>query len=260
MSINSETFAPDMLKGKTAFMTGGTSGIGLGIAKVLAAHGAQVAVMGRDAAKASNAAVEIGAGALGLAADVRDYAALDGVMSEAQDRMGPFDIVIACAAGNFLAPAAALSANAFKAVVDIDLLGSFNCLRAAYGRVRKPGASMIAVLAGQATRAMPLQAHACAAKAGVAMLVKCLAMEWGPEGIRVNGLTPGPVEDTEGFQRLMPPGMEEKFRNTLPLRRAQRMDEITAGALFLCSPAASYVSGTAIECEGATGLAPFPFM
>jgi NAD(P)-dependent dehydrogenase (short-subunit alcohol dehydrogenase family) len=249
------TFNPEMLRGKAALISGGTSGIGLGIAMAFAAHGAKVAVVGRDLAKAEAAAAGIGEGALAFSADVRDFAAVEAAVGAAADAFGPLDIVVAGAAGNFLAPAAGMSANAFKSVVDIDLLGTFNVFRAAHGRLNKPGASLIAILAGQAFRPMQLQAHACAAKAGVAMLVKCLALEWGPEGVRVNGLTPGPVEGTEGMARLLPKAFETQFLEALPLGRMQRLDEIVAGALFLASDAASYVTGAALDCDGGSNLA-----
>jgi NAD(P)-dependent dehydrogenase (short-subunit alcohol dehydrogenase family) len=256
------SFHPELLRGKTALVAGGTSGIGLGIARAMAAHGARVAVLGRNAEKAEAAAQTIrddGGEARAFSADVREFAAVDTAISGTVAAFGKLDIVVAAAAGNFLAPAAGMSANAFKTVIDIDLLGTFNVFRAAYPHLQKPGASLIAILAGQATRALPLQAHACAAKAGVAMLVKCLALEWGPEGVRVNGLTPGPVEDTEGMARLLPPDTKADYVGALPLRRMERLDEVAQAALFLCSDAASYVTGTAIEADGGSQLG-FPRM
>ena len=108
------TFRDNLLAGKTTFVAGGTSGINLGIAKRFAELGAKVAVAGRDPDKAARAAAEIGAGAIGLSADVRDYAAIRGAMEQVADQLGPMDIVISGAAGNFLAPALGMSANAFR--------------------------------------------------------------------------------------------------------------------------------------------------
>ena len=190
-----DSFRPDLLAGKVAFVAGGTSGINLGIAKRLAQLGAHVAVCGRDPEKAQNAAREIGEGALGLSADVRDYGAIRAAMEHVVDRFGKMDIVVSGAAGNFLAPVLGMSANAFRTVVDIDLNGTFNVFRGCHDLLNRPGASLIAITAGQAVNAMAMQAHACAAKAGINQLIRVLALEWGPE-VRVNGISPGPISGT----------------------------------------------------------------
>ena len=148
------------------------------------------------------AAAEIGHGAMGYSTDVRDYAATRAVMEQIHAAWGPMHIVVSGAAGNFLAPAAGLSANGFKTVVDIDLLGTFNVFRGCYDLIAKPGASLIAITAGQAVNPMMLQVHACAAKAGINQVIRVMAMEWGPEGVRVNGISPGPIAGTEGMARL----------------------------------------------------------
>jgi NAD(P)-dependent dehydrogenase (short-subunit alcohol dehydrogenase family) len=253
------TFRPDLLAGKTAFISGGTSGINLGIAKRFVGLGARVAVMGRDPEKARRAAAEIdaecgSAGTLALNADVRDYAAVEAAIGAAAAELGKLDILIAGQAGNFPALALGMSANAFKAVIDIDLLGTFNVFRAGNQHLATPGASLIAITAGQAVRPAAMQSHVCAAKAGVNMLVKTLAIEWGPMGIRVNGISPGPIADTEGMRRLAPtPESEAVVTRNNPLGRFGRKDEIGDAAVYLCSPAGAYVTGTILDVDGGSG-------
>src|SRR3546814_3587780 len=123
------TFRDNLFAGKTAFVAGGTGGVNLGSAKRFADHGAKVAVAGRDPDKAARAAADIGAGAIGLSGDVRDHAAIRAVMERVAGDLGPMDIVISGAAGNFLAPVLGMSANAFRTVVDIDLNGTFDVFR-----------------------------------------------------------------------------------------------------------------------------------
>lgn len=250
----SSTFLGDLLKGKRAFVAGGTSGINLGIARQFARLGARVAVCGRNPEKAQAAAFAIGADALGYSADVRHYDAIRDVLERAAAAIGPFDIVISGAAGNFLAPVLGMSSNGFRSVVDIDLNGTFNVFRACHDLIVRPGASLIAISAGQAVNAMPFQAHACAAKAGVNQLVRVMAMEWGPD-VRVNAISPGPIANTEGMDRLAPDSAaREAHYRRIPLRRWGTIDEVADAATFLCSPAAAYITGTILDCDGGSQL------
>ncbi len=148
-----------------------------------------------------------------------------------------------------------MSANGFKTVVDIDLIGTFNVFRASFDYLNKPGASLIAITAPQGVNAMMFQAHACAAKAGINMLVKCLAMEWGPAGVRVNGISPGPIADTEGMARLAPTAeMEARYKGRLPLRDYGTKQDIADAALYLSCDNARYVTGTILDCDGGSKL------
>ena len=250
-------FRDGLLAGKTAFIAGGTSGINLGIAQRLAQLGARVAVAGRNPEKAAAAAATIQGpeAALGLSCDVRDYDAIRGALQQSHDQFGELDIVVSGAAGNFVAPAVGMSANGFRTVVDIDLNGTFNVFRASYDLLRKPGASLIAITAGQAVNPTMLQAHVCAAKAGINQLVRVLAMEWGPTGVRVNGISPGPIEGTEGMARLAPTAeAEAALTRRIPLRRYGQIAEIAEAAVFLSSTSAAYVTGAILDCDGGSQL------
>jgi NAD(P)-dependent dehydrogenase (short-subunit alcohol dehydrogenase family) len=241
------------------FISGGTSGINLGIAKGFAALGARVLVFGRDAAKADAAAAEIrgqtGATVMAGSADVRSFEAIQSLFERATQELGAPDVVIAGAAGNFMAPALGISANGFKSVIDIDLLGTYNVFRAGYDVARKPGASFIAITAPQAVQPLPMQVHVCAAKAGVNMVVKVLAMEWGPAGVRVNAISPGPIEGTEGVARMAPTDADRaRWTRRSSLRRFGTANDIANAAIFLSSDDASYITGTILDCDGGMKL------
>jgi NAD(P)-dependent dehydrogenase (short-subunit alcohol dehydrogenase family) len=249
----SGTFRDGLLAGKTAFLSGSSSGICLRIAERFAQAGAKVMLHGRSEDKLERACTQIlsdGYTASYCSADVRDYAAIAAALQKTRDLFGKIDILVCGAAGNFPAPVMGMSANGFKAVVDIDLLGTFNTCRAAYEHLNRP-ASVISISANHASVPYALQAHVCAAKAGVERLTQVLALEWGPEGIRANTINPGPIDGTEGMARLAP---TEELRAaaiaSVPLRRMGTRDDIANMALFLCSEAASYVNGAVMVCDG----------
>jgi NAD(P)-dependent dehydrogenase (short-subunit alcohol dehydrogenase family) len=254
-----DVFRPQLLAGKNALITGGGSGINFAIAQRFAASGASIALIGRTKEKLDNAAAELrktGVKASGFPADVRDYDAVASAIKSAREELGEIDLVVCGAAGNFPAPALGMSANGFKAVVDIDLLGTFNTCRAVFEHLRKPGASIINISAMQAFTPMPLQSHVCAAKAGVDMLTKCLAIEWGSQGVRVNSIAPGSVDDTEGMRRLAPtPQIREALTGGIPLRRFAAKEEIADLALFLSSDGARFITGAIVVIDGGQTLA-----
>ena len=240
--------------GRNVAVVGGTSGINQGIALGFAALGASVAVASRKPEKVE-ATVKLieaqGAQAFGGVADVRDFDVVSGFFADAQAALGEFDVLVSGAAGNFPAMFNGMSSNAFGTVVDIDLNGSFNVLRAGYPTLKKPGASVINISAPQAFVPMQAQAHVCAAKAGVDMLTRCLAMEWGGEGIRVNSIVPGPIQGTEGMDRLAPTDAHrDAVIGSVPLARMGEKQDIAHCAAFLGSDYASFISGVVLPVDG----------
>ena len=239
---------------KTVVVIGGTSGINRGIAELFAEHGANVAVASRNPDKVDNTVSSLkkfGVNAMGFSADVRDFDALAAGVNDVKMNMGEFDVVVSGAAGNFPAMANDLSPNGFKSVVDIDLGGTFHVMRAIFPHLKKPGASVINISAPQALIPMIGQIHVCAAKAGVDMITRTLALEWGSSGVRINSIIPGPIEGTEGMTRLAP--TEEARQQTIrgvPLGRMGRPEDIGNACLFLCSELASYITGAILPVDG----------
>ncbi|MFB8275686.1 SDR family oxidoreductase [Nocardia colli] len=244
--------------GRSVFVAGGTSGINLGIAQAYARAGANVAVLSRNQAKVDAAVAglsEHGGSVLGFAADVREFDAVAAALASARDRFGELDVLVSGAAGNFPALATTMSSNAFNSVIGIDLLGTFNVLRAGYDHLRKPGAAVITISAPQSSIPMPMQVHACSAKAGVDMLTRTCAVEWGTAGVRVNAVIPGPITGTEGMMRLAPtPQIEQLVTDSVPLARYGTAQEIADCCLWLSSPMASYVTGALIPVDGGWSL------
>ncbi|MFD1192947.1 SDR family oxidoreductase [Phenylobacterium conjunctum] len=251
-------FKDGYLKGKVAFIAGASSGINLGIAQRLAEAGAKVAILSRSAEKIAAAAKTItdaGYEAIGIAADVRDYAAVDAALAQTVETFGKIDIVVSGAAGNFVAPALGMSANGFKTVIDIDLMGTFHVLRASFQHLNRPGASLISITAPQGSRPSLYQAHVCAAKAGINMLTQCLAMEWGPAGVRVNAISPGPIADTEGMARLAPTAdAEARVKSRIALRGYGEKLDIAEAVIYLSSESGRYITGTIMNVDGGSEL------
>ena len=254
------TYADNILAGKAAFIAGGTRGMNLAIAERYASQGADVAVLSRDPERCAAAEKQLssyGVKALGLPCDVRDYDGVAAAMARAAQAFGGLDIVVAGQAGNFYAPALGMSANGFRTIVEIDLIGTFTVFKASYEHLRRPGASLLAITAPEAVRPLHFQAHVCAAKAGVNMVVKVLALEWGPAGVRVNGISPGPIEGSWGMANVASPTQEivDKITRAMPLRRWGKESDIADAALFLASDASSYVTGTILDVDGGAVIA-----
>jgi peroxisomal 2,4-dienoyl-CoA reductase len=251
--MTNKVFAENILQGKVVFVTGGATGITGGIARAFAEHGAKLAITSR---KEENLIArkqfieENGGECFAVAADVRDYEAVGDAIAKTVDNYGRIDIVINGAAGNFLCPADQLSANGFGTVVDIDTKGTFNVCRAAFESLKESRGQILNISATLHYLATPYQIHVSAAKAGVDAITRNLSVEWGRYGIRVNGIAPGPIEDTEGMKRLVPPEVKDKIAKKIPIGRFGKIADIENAALFLCSDAASYINGVTLVVDG----------
>jgi len=266
-------FADGVLKDRVAFVTGGGTGITGGVARALAEAGANVSLVSRSMEHLEPAAEAINhirspsvsegptnqdsiAGkAFPVACDVRQPEEVEKAVAATIDHFGKIDIVVNGAAGNFLCKPEELSPNGFGTVVDIDLKGTFNVCRAAFDELKKNRGQILNISATLHYLGTPMQLHVSAAKAGVDALTRNLAVEWGRYGIRVNAIAPGPIEDTEGMQRLVPELVKEKLRKNIPLGRFGRIKDIENAAVFLCSDAASYINGAVIVVDGGHWLA-----
>lgn len=248
-------FASDFLKDKVAYVSGGTRGMNLAIARAYGKHGAKVVVVSRDPTRCAEAEATLradGTDAKAFSCDVRDPTRVAETLQATFDAYGPIDMVVAGQAGNFYSPATKLTANGFKTVIDIDLNGTYHVFHEAWPFLRKPGASLLAITAPEAVKPLHFQAHVCAAKAGVNQLVRVLAVEWGADGVRTNAISPGPIEGSWGMANVASPtpDLVEMIRRAVPLKRWGREEDIANGALFLASPAASYINGIILEVDG----------
>jgi 2,4-dienoyl-CoA reductase [(3E)-enoyl-CoA-producing], peroxisomal len=250
-----DVFRAGVLEGHVALVTGGGTGICRGIAQAYARFGANVCIVGRRQEVLDQTATEIsdatGGKVFGVAADVRQPDAVARAIATTVERFGKLDTLVNGAAGNFLAPAAGLSPNGFRTVIDIDLMGTFNTARAAFEHLRTAGNGLVLnISATLHYHGTPLQIHASAAKAGVDAVTRNLAVEWGQFGIRACAIAPGPIGDTEGMKRLAPGDAAKKAIGGIPAGRYGTIDEIAAAAVYLRSPAAAYVTGHVMVVDG----------
>lgn len=249
----SATFAPDLFAGRTVLITGGAGTINRGIGQGFARLGAAVALLGRTTATLEDATRELrvhGGRVLPLVADVEQYATLEDACRRCEAELGPIDVLVLGAAANFPAPAEQMSASGFSKVIDVDLKGSFNAARAAFTQLKKTRGSIIFVSATNSLMPFAFQCHVGAAKAGMDSLMRGLALEWGPHGIRCNSILPGPIEETEGLGRLLTQEDVETLRDYVPIGRFGTVEDVAAVAVFLASPAASLLTGMSLIADG----------
>jgi 2,4-dienoyl-CoA reductase [(3E)-enoyl-CoA-producing], peroxisomal len=271
-----DVFRPGLFDGRVALITGGGSGIGRGIADTLAGLGAHVVLASRKQERVDAAAAEIraaGGKASGVALDVREQERVQQVIAAVAEEHGKIDILVNNAAGNFYAPSESLSANAWKSVIEIDLYGTFFCAQAVLPVMRaNGGGSIVNISMTLHYRGWPLMAHATAAKAGIDALTRTLALEWAPDGVRMNAIAPGPIP-TEGVRKAFTPppsaegvpdvfavekAMESYARKAIPLKRWGAPADIGGMVAYLSSPAASWITGAIMVVDGGEWLAKAP--
>ncbi|HXB10237.1 MAG TPA: glucose 1-dehydrogenase [Puia sp.] len=241
------------LKQKTAVVTGGSSGIGLGIAKRFAAEGAKVAITGRSKTSLDKAVVEIGHGALGIQGDVSKLQDLDRIFETVHEKLGRVDILVANAGSYIVGPLAEFSEDMFDRLSDINFKGTFFTVQKALP-VLKEGASVMLVSSTVNGKGVPNHAAYSATKAAIRSLARSFSAELLDRRIRVNVLTPGPV-DTPIFNTIAgspeeAKAMMEGMANFTPVKRIGTPEEIAAGALYLASDDSAFMLGTELLLDG----------
>lgn len=255
-------FAKDLLYGKRALITGGGTGLGKAMARRFLELGATVYICGRREDVLRTTCEELtsatGGTIHGIPCDVRDLAAVDAMITQIWTG-GTLDILINNAAGNFLAKTEDLSPNAWQSVIGIVLMGTIN-LTMACGRrwlAEKKSANVLSIVATYASSGSGsgYVVPSAVAKAGVQALMRSLAVEWGPRGIRLNAIAPGPVPTEGAFSRLIPSdSLEELATQRVPLRRFGKPEEIADLAAFLVSDGAGYINGEVVTIDGGEWL------
>jgi 2,4-dienoyl-CoA reductase [(3E)-enoyl-CoA-producing], peroxisomal len=253
-------YKDNLLRGKTAFVTGGASGIGRGIVNRLARAGADVVIASRRVALCREAAAEVshayGVRAEGLELNVRDSGAVNAAFEQAHAMMGKLDILVNNAAGNFYYPSQQLSDNQWKAVVEIDLFGTFYCSRAVFPYLKESGGLIVSISMTLHHHGWVGMAPACAAKGGIDALTRTFALEWGRFGIRANAIAPGPIM-TEGVKKAFALGGDfEEHKDSIPLGRAGEPEEVGDLVVYMASPAASWMTGAIVTLDGGESLSP----
>lgn len=249
-------YNPELLKDQVAFVTGGGSGIGFRTSELLMRHGCKTVIASRQQDRVNTAAEKLikatGGECLPLQCDVRNIDELNKSFEQALEHYGKINCLVNNAAGNFLCPASNLSSNAYKTVLEIDTLGTFNASKAAYDAYFKDnGGNIVNISATLYYSGTLLQMHAGTAKAAIDAMTKHLGAEWGFNNIRVNAIAPGPIDGTVGMNKLGgKSSIANELKKSIPLQRFGLKTEIAESVLYLASDISSYVTGSVLVVDG----------
>ena len=251
-------FRPDLFRDQVILVTGGGSGIGRCTAHELAALGATVVIAGRRREMLEKTAAEIaesGGRADLFELDIRDEERVNAVFEALLSRHGRLDGLFNNAGAAFISPAADMKPKGFRAVVDINLNGTFIMCRAAYNHTMKEHGGVIVNMSADADTGMPLIVHSSACSAGIENLTRTLALEWCTAGVRVNVVAPGPILSSGlvvHSREIQEQGIA--LIKDIPAGRYGTESEVSAAAAFLLSPAAAYITGEKIIIAGGSQL------
>jgi 2-deoxy-D-gluconate 3-dehydrogenase len=240
------------LTGRVAIVTGGNGGIGLGMAKGLAAAGARVAITGRNEEKARSALAELGEGAFFVKAEVADRAACFAMVEEVAAKAGRIDILVANAGVAARKRPELLTEEEWRGLMDINLTGAFFCCQAVYPHMQKAGGGKIVTIGSMLSLfGAPFGAAYGASKGGIVQLTKSIATAWALDGIQANCILPGWIDtDLTIGAREQVDGLDAHVKARTPMKRWGRGDDLSGIAVFLASRASDYVTGTAIPVDG----------